>query len=120
MPSILILEDDTVLLRLYSKVLTVQKYDVAQAATLDAARAHLAAAPFDLLLFDVQIGSELCTDLLIEQQDAIRQADTQVILMSADERYRTLREQLDLDLFVVKPVAPSELVQLVSAYLPIA
>lgn len=118
MPSILILEDDTVLLRLYSKVLASQKYAVSQAATLNEARAHLTAQSFDLLLFDVQIGNDLCTDLLTEMQDSLRTAESQVILMSAEERYRTLRDALDLDLFVVKPVGPMELVRLVGEYLP--
>lgn len=119
-PRILIIEDDTVLLRLYSQVLRSQSFDVAMADTLDQARQHLTTATFDLLLCDVQMGAEKSTDLLVEMQDSIRDSGAQVILMSAEEGYRTLGEDLGIQLFVVKPVGPSELVRLVRQYLPAA
>ena len=73
-PRILIIEDDTVLLRLYSQVLRSQRYEVASAETLDEARQHLSATTFDLLLADVQMGHEKSTDLLVEMRLLIRPA----------------------------------------------
>lgn len=114
---ILIIEDDTVLLRLYSQVLRIQNYDVAIAETIKQAHNHLVSSSFDLLLCDVQIGSEKSTDLLNEMQGVIRESGATVILMSAEERYRSLGDQLGINMFLVKPVAPTELVDLVDQFL---
>ncbi len=118
-PSILIIEDDVALLRLYSQVLSSVNYAVDQAETMQQARNHLMDSNFDLLLADVQMGRERSTDLIREMRDALREYGTRVILMSAEEGYRGLREELDLELFVVKPVAPSALINLIHQYLPV-
>jgi DNA-binding response OmpR family regulator len=119
-PSILIIEDDVPLLRLYSQVLAVHQYTVTQAETMEQARKHLLTSTFDLLLADVQMGRERSTDLIREMRDVLRESGTQVILMSAEEKYRSMREELDLELFVVKPVAPSALIGLIGEYLPVS
>jgi DNA-binding response OmpR family regulator len=116
---ILIIEDDTVLLRLYTQVLKIQGYEVESAETNQQARDYLAAASFNLLLCDVQIGHEKSTDLLREMAAVIRESGAVVVLMSADERYRTLGEELGIELFLTKPVAPTELVELVEQFLRI-
>lgn len=118
-PSILIIEDDVPLLRLYSQVLTVYQYNVAQAETIDQARNLLMTTHYDLLLADVQMGRERSTDLIREMRNVLRESGTQIILMSAEEKYRNMREELDLELFVVKPVAPSALIGLIGEYLPV-
>ena len=117
-PSILIIEDDVPLLQLYSKVLSAYHYQVAQADNMDQARNHLMNKTFDLLLADVQMGSERSTDLIRDLRDLLFESGTRVILMSAEEKFRTLRDELQLDVFVVKPVGPSDLVSLVDHYLP--
>jgi DNA-binding response OmpR family regulator len=118
-PSILIIEDDVPLLRLYSQILSVHNYVIAQAESMDQARSHLTTTTFDLLLADVQMGKERSTDLIRDMRNVLRESGTRVILMSAEEKYRSLRDELNLDLFVVKPVAPSALINLVDQYLPV-
>jgi DNA-binding NtrC family response regulator len=111
---ILIMEDNPDLRYLYSKALRKFGYEVHPAATLQEARALLESSRFDIFLCDIQVGSERGTDLLLEQQAVLSQADTQVVILSAYPRYRPIADEMGVDFYLEKPVALDTLLTMVS------
>jgi len=111
--SILILEDDADLCRLFSKALRASGYAVYPATTLEEARALLVQIPMDVFLCDIHVGRERGTDLLREQLGTLRQRGTQVIMVSGEAQYRPMCEEMGVDFYIEKPVAIGDLVKLV-------
>jgi DNA-binding response OmpR family regulator len=115
--QILVVEDEIHLLEIFSRSLQRAGYSVAKARTLADARALLDAAHFDLLLCDIHLGSERATSLLRERAKALSQQRTQIIVMSAEARYRDECEQLGVDFYLEKPVIPDVLVTIANRLL---
>jgi two-component system response regulator (stage 0 sporulation protein F) len=111
--SILIMEDESALLRLYTRALNRVGYTVYGAETLAEARELLARHRFDAFVCDVHVGEGRGTDLLREQGDALRKGGTQIVMVSADSRYRTVTEEMGVEFYLEKPVSISALVALV-------
>jgi len=111
---ILIMEDDMHLRRLYSKALRMAGYKVHSAATIQEARALLADFRFDILLCDIQMGSDRGTDLLHEQIDDITTSGAQVIMVSGHSHYREACAEMGADFFLEKPISVGTLVTLVN------
>jgi len=109
---VLILEDDASLRRLYEKVLSRSGYEVKMAATIAEARGLLSHNHFDVFLCDVHLGNERGTSLLEEQSAALNEQGTQVVMVSAEARYRALCEELGVDFYLEKPVSLAALVTL--------
>lgn len=116
--KILIMEDTDDLRRLYSKTLAKAGYQVFPAATIREARELLAQHRFDVFMCDIRMGSEgLGTDLLREQLDALRALGTEIIMVSAEARYRDLCEEMGIEFYIEKPVALPPLITLVNRLL---
>jgi DNA-binding NtrC family response regulator len=113
--QVLIMDDTDDLRRLYSKALGKAGYKVYPAATIHQARQLLGQHHFDVFLCDIRMGSEgLGIDLLREQLDALNRAGTQVIMVSAEARYRDMCEEMGIEFYVEKPVALPPLITLVN------
>jgi DNA-binding NarL/FixJ family response regulator len=111
---VLLMEDDASQRRLYAKVLRKAGYEVYEAATLQEARDSLAQAHFGVFLCDIHMGQERGTDLLREQGDALRKNGTQIIVVSADSRYRSIAEDMGVEFYLEKPVSIASLVTLMN------
>lgn len=112
-PSILVIEDDPNAIRLYDRVLSHAEYHVIHAKTLDEARALLDQKHFDLILCDMQLGSERTVELLTEVAEALQASGTNIVAVSGQEQYRRMCQELGVDFFLSKPVSINALVGLV-------
>lgn len=111
---VLIMEDDTHLRRLYSKALRRGGYRVHSAGTIGEARNLLDELRFDVLLCDIQMGSDNGTDLLQECIEDITTSGAQIIMVSGQAHYRKACADLGADFFLEKPVSLGTLVTLVN------
>lgn len=111
--TILIMEDEDVLRRLYTRALNRVGYTVYGAETLAEARELLAQHHFDAFVCDIHVGEGRGTDLLREQGDALREGGTQIVMVSADSRYRSITEEMGVEFYLEKPVSIASLVALV-------
>ncbi len=110
---VLVMEDDDSLRRLYGKALAAVGYEVHPAGTIDEARDLLNQIHFDILLCDIQMGSDRGTDLLREFSDTLFTSGAQVIMVSGQAQYRPICEEMGADFFLEKPVAINTLVALI-------
>jgi DNA-binding response OmpR family regulator len=110
---ILLIEDESNLLRLYSKVLESGGFEVYQARTVDTARKLLAHYQFDAVISDVHLGKENALAVLGEYRDILHQHGTPLIMVSADESNRRRGEEIGVDFFMRKPISPAELATVV-------
>lgn len=111
---VLVMEDDKYLRHLYSKALHKAGYKVHSAGTIKEARNLLANFRFDVLLCDIQMGSDRGTDLLDEHIDDITTSGAQVIMVSGHPQYREACAEMGADFFLEKPVSVGTLVTLVN------
>jgi DNA-binding response OmpR family regulator len=111
--SVLILEDEPNLIRLFSKALRKSGFQVTTAMTLDDARQRLLEQRFDVMLCDMRVGSEQGIDLLREQQPLLESQNTKLIIVSAEEQYASEVESLGIRVFLAKPVLPNSLARIV-------
>jgi len=109
---VLLLEDESYQRNLYTRVLDSGGYVVEEATTLEEARALLEESSFGVFLSDIHIGRDRATDLVKEQQERLAMNGTQVVVLSADHRYRTLCDDLGVQIYLEKPVSLAHLVQL--------
>lgn len=112
-PSILVIEDDPNAFRLYDRVLSSAEYHVVHAETLEAARALLDKNHFNLILCDMQLGSERAIELLTEVAGTLQASGTSIVAVSGQEQYRRMCQELGVDFFLSKPVSINALVGLV-------
>jgi len=102
--SILILEDNPALSRLYGKVLNQAGYHVYLALTINDARALLFSQEhFDIFLCDLQVGQELSLELLREIKSMIMQRHLQVVVIIGSMRFR-LAPELASAYLIEKPI----------------
>jgi DNA-binding NtrC family response regulator len=109
---ILIIEDELVLLNLFTIVLRDAGFDVCPVATLQAARDMLAKQHFDLVLMDMQIGYHNGIDLL-KEFFTLQDKGTRIVALSGHAQYSELCNSLGIE-FRLKPISNHELVDLVA------
>ena len=113
-PAILIVDDDSTVLRVYAAVLKA-RYRIFTAASVGAAVSIAGTETIDLILSDYHLGDELGTTLLsLLERDAER-LPVPIIMLSSD-RDLSARQSADgygIEMFLTKPVAPRELRQAV-------
>ena len=112
--NILILEDDSDLLNLYSRVLLKEGYRVFPALTLTAAYDLLNQLDFDVVISDIGIGSDRSLGMLRSQIDRLQHKRTEIVIVSGREEARYMCEEIGIEFFLHKPVSPSELRQLIN------
>lgn len=93
-PEILVVDDDPVMLRLYSRIFSGCDYTVVSAASLASAAALIRANHYDLLVTDLLLGDGLGTELTL--LFAAKEPGAKSLLVSG-----SLAEADDLDLSAV-------------------
>ena len=111
---ILIMEDDRGLRRSYTKALRKTRYQVDEAATIQAARSLLEAKEYAIFVCDIHIGRDRGTDLLVEFQEKFDRNGTQVVMCSEYGHYRYMSEEMGVDFFLEKPISLGTLLTLVN------
>lgn len=113
MQRVLIMEDNRDLCVIYTKAVEKAGYEVHQAVTLAQARVALDSYQFDLFICDMRMGTESGLDLLRERRDDLKSAGTVIVVVSAEEQYRSQVADLDVDFFLSKPVTLLSLTTLI-------
>lgn len=111
---LLVIEDNAELRRLYSRALRRTGFEVQAAGTIRYARELLNSSRFDVVLCDIQMGSDRGTDLLRQYGAALVTSGTRIIVVSGQSQYRDTCEGLGADFFLEKPVAISTLITLLN------
>lgn len=109
-PTILIVDDDPTLLRLYSALLK-GPYRILAAQSVETALAIAQGATVDLILSDYHLGEELGIQLLSELQRDAQRLPVPVIMLSSDRNIaaRASADGFGIEMFLYKPVKPKEL-----------
>lgn len=116
---ILAVDDDATALNALRQILTQKGYDVATAPTGEAALKTMAGATFDLVILDVAMpglsGYDVCRQI---RQDAKTQ-DLPVIFLTAKGMLMDMTEgeQAGSDLYLIKPVLATKLLNMVGMFL---
>jgi len=113
---VLILEDDIYLLRLMTKVLKTQNFEIHQATNLKGARERLDTETFDVFISDVQVPDGQSLDLIKEYRETLTRNGTSTILVTGESRYRYLEDELGIDMYLEKPVSINDLTMLVKRF----
>lgn len=113
---VLILEDDPYMRRLISKVLKNANYDVTEASTLKEAKKALDESRFDVFLADIQVTDGYGTDLIREYREMLAENETVIILATGESRYHHLESELNIDMYLEKPIAIQDLVTIIKRW----
>ncbi len=103
--KILILEDDPQLQEIFGRFLKRQGYETFSASSLKAGRERLTGGQFDIFLCDMRLPDGDGLTLVEEFRDTLRDAGTQVVVVSAEPQYTSLAEELGIEFFLTKPVS---------------
>ena len=112
-PHVLVIEDNNDLRRLYSKALTRAGYQVTATGILHEAHAFVTQNRFDVLLCDINIGSERGTDLVREKRAKLEEDHTHIVMITGETWYGDIVEEAGADFLLEKPVALDTLVGLI-------
>ena len=113
-PAVLIVDDDTTLLRVFASVLK-GRYRIFTATSVAAAFGIAETETIDLILADYHLGDELGTTLLSRLERDAERLPVPIIMLSSD-RDLAARQSADgfgIEMFLTKPIAPRELRQAV-------
>ena len=105
--TVLVVDDDAAIRLLCRVNLELDGHRVAEAATLDEARAVLAAEPVQVVLLDLHIGNERGVDLLRELRQT--SPEVAVALLTGSPQERSPQEEAAADAIISKPFAIEEL-----------
>ncbi|MEQ1696017.1 MAG: SpoIIE family protein phosphatase [Hyphomicrobiaceae bacterium] len=109
-PTILIVDDDETLLRLYTSVLK-RRYRILCATSVALALGLARTETVDLILSDYHLGDEVGTSLLSALERDAERLPVPVIMLSADRsvKNRQSADGFGIEMFLIKPIAPIEL-----------
>jgi DNA-binding response OmpR family regulator len=117
MRRVLVVEDDPDIVELVVHYLSGEKLAVESAGNGRAALERLRAAPFDLLILDLQLpgmdGLAVCTE--VRSDPRLKSLPVVMLTARGDETDRIVGLELGADDYVVKPFSPKELVARVRA-----
>lgn len=105
--TVLVVDDDAAIRLLCRVNLELDGHRVAEAGTLDEARAALAAEPVKVVLLDLHIGNERGVDLLRELRQ--ERPEVAVALLTGSPQERSPDEEAAADAVISKPFAIEEL-----------
>ena len=113
-PTMLIVEDEPVLLQAYAAILHPFG-KVITAPSLIAATAIATSRSIDLIICDYQLGSDTATSLVSAIEATSRRSLVPVIMISSNNNPDIIlsTQRLGIDSFLVKPIAPKVLVEAV-------
>jgi CheY-like chemotaxis protein len=112
MPEILIVDDNEFNIKSVDRLLSKEGFNVVAATNGKEALRLLESFCFDLLVTDLSMPLMSGTDLVRHIKDKEEWAEMPIIVMSsrADERSRVECYNLGIDIYLSKPVSPTELV----------
>ncbi len=116
--KILLLEDEPALHNLYRRILEQSGYEVISARTLAEAREALDRDTFDIFLVDLRLPDGDASHLLVERRDQLQQRGTQVVILTAEARYRDHLESLGYEYYFEKPISLKMLVAFLDRLFP--
>jgi DNA-binding response OmpR family regulator len=105
--TVLVVDDDTAIRLLCRVNLELEGYRVVEAASLDEARAALAAEPVEVVLLDLHVGNERGLDLLTEVRR--ERPELAVALLTGSSGERSLPSESTADAVITKPFEIEEL-----------
>ncbi|NPA31560.1 MAG: response regulator [Chloroflexi bacterium] len=111
--KVLILEDEAPLNDLYARVLRRAGFTVEQAYSLAEARAHLDRERYDFFIVDIRLPDGVATELLRAYQAQLQEQGTEVIVLTAEARYRLELAEMGYEHYFEKPIS----LQMLSTFL---
>lgn len=118
MNNVLVLEDDSYLRRLITKVLHSANMQVYEAASIRHAQELLDGMAFDVFISDVKVPDGLGVDLIKRNRALLSKNGTVVILVTGEAQYRAYEEELGVEMFLEKPISVPDLLTLVQRWSP--
>ena len=115
--KILALEDDPQLQDIFRRFLGRMGHQITGAFSLADGRRYLREETFDILLCDMRLPDGDGLSLVEEFRDALREAGTHIVVVSAEPQYTPLAEELDIEFFLTKPLSLQVLGTLLSRLL---
>jgi CheY-like chemotaxis protein len=113
MTTVLIVEDNMPLVRLYSKVIEHMNLKVAQATSCEAAFEQLQHVTPDILLLDIALPDGNGLSIAEYVKGDSRFAHTRIVVASGDHRYDEESKQAGIEHFLYKPVSTWALMDMV-------
>jgi DNA-binding response OmpR family regulator len=112
MPTVLVVEDDNDLLFLYHTALAQRGYDVVEARNSAQAMSLLQEADFvpQVVFLDMGMPDAPGTHIINFIRSQERFGDTKIVVVTANEQYRTRVSDQDVSHFLVKPITIATLV----------
>ncbi len=107
--SLLIVDDDPDLVRLFQRTFLKRGYDVTATMNANDARHILSEHEFSVIICDMQIGRIRGIDLLREYHDHLAAVGTSVVIVSGHEQFRGVADEIGVEFYISKPVSPHEL-----------
>ncbi len=111
--KVLVLEDEAPLNDLYTRVLARAGFAVDQAYSLAEARAFLEQGPYDFFVVDIRLPDGIATELLREYRERLTAQGTQVVILTAEARYRMELAEMGYEHYFEKPIS----LQMLSTFL---
>jgi CheY-like chemotaxis protein/anti-sigma regulatory factor (Ser/Thr protein kinase) len=111
-PQVLVVEDDPMLLETYSSLIA-PRYRVRVADNLKDALKITQQTTIDLIVTDLHLGTEMGTALVRVLEDDVERPPVPFVMVTADPSARKLALELGVETFLLKPVAPSALIEAV-------
>lgn len=99
-PTILLIEDNYTLRRLYSRTLQRDGMMVLGVETLQDAEQQLSQYQFDAIVCDIELTDGIALDFIGQ----LRSFGLPIVAMSADENYRVLLDDMGVSAFLLKPI----------------
>ena len=110
---VLVLEDEAPLNDLYSRVLRRAGFTVDQAYSLAEARDLLDRGRYDFFVVDIRLPDGVATDLLRAYRTRLNEQGTQVVVLTAEARYRPELTEMGYEHYFEKPIS----LQMLSTFL---
>ncbi len=112
MAKVLVVEDDRDLLYIYHTALAQAGFEVETASSGSIAQAVLQRTTPDLVILDMMMPDGNGIEVIDYIRSCPHLAQTQVVVVTANDRWEAQTEQRNVEFFLVKPVTLSDLVAL--------
>jgi CheY-like chemotaxis protein len=109
MARILVVEDDNDLQFIYDKALARLGYEITQAKNASEAIIYLTTDDFDAIILDMNMPDAPGTKILEIMKGDVRLCHIPVLVVSANEKFRTQAQEFGAEYFMVKPVPLQDL-----------
>ena len=112
MVNALVIEDESALRALYSRILEQVGFDVNGAENGNIAIEHLSEFVPELILLDIRMPNSNGLDVILHLQENQRLGNTHVVIISASQEYERYTKMLPSAEFLQKPVLSPQLIEI--------